>query len=57
MQTSSEYDNTGNYVTETNEQGSTTKYAYDASSNKTAVTDGNGNGTITPMIRTEMYCQ
>lgn len=46
MQTSSEYDNTGNYVTsETNEQGSTTKYAYDANGNKTAVTDGNGNVT------------
>ena len=31
MQTSSEYDSTGNYVTsETNEQGSTTKYSYDA---------------------------
>ena len=30
MQTSSEYDSTGNYVTsETNEQGSTTKYSYD----------------------------
>ena len=47
MQTSSEYDNTGNYVTsETNEQGSTTKYSYDANGNKTAVTDGNGNVTI-----------
>ena len=46
MQTSSEYDSTGNYVTsETNEQGSTTKYAYDTSGNKTAVTDGNGNVT------------
>ena len=46
MQTSSEYDNTGNYVTsETNEQGSTTKYSYDANGNKTAVTDGNGNVT------------
>ena len=46
MQTSSEYDNTGNYVTsETNEQGSTTKYAYDTNGNKTAVTDGNGNVT------------
>ena len=46
MQTSSEYDSTGNYVTaETNEQGSTTKYAYDANGNKTAVTDGNGNVT------------
>ena len=44
MQTSSEYDSTGNYVTsETNEQGSTTQYAYDANGNKTAVTDGNGN--------------
>ena len=46
MQTSSEYDSTGNYVTsETNEQGSTTKYSYDANGNKTAVTDGNGNVT------------
>ena len=46
MQTSSEYDNTGNYVTsETNEQGCTTKYSYDANGNKTAVTDGNGNVT------------
>ena len=46
MQTSSEYDNTGNYVTsETNEQGSTTKYSYDTNGNKTAVTDGNGNVT------------
>ena len=46
MQTSSEYDSTGNYVTsETNERGSTTKYAYDANGNKTAVTDGNGNVT------------
>ena len=46
MQTSSEYDSAGNYVTsETNEQGSTTKYAYDANGNKTAVTDGNGNVT------------
>ena len=46
MQTSSEYDSTGNYVTsETNEHGSTTKYAYDANGNKTAVTDGNGNVT------------
>ena len=33
MQTSSEYDSTGNYVTsETNEQGSTTQYAYDGMS-------------------------
>jgi len=46
MQTSSEYDSTGNYVTsEINEQGSTTKYSYDANGNKTAVTDGNGNVT------------
>ena len=46
MQTSSEYDSTGNYVTsETNELGSTTKYAYDTNGNKTAVTDGNGNVT------------
>ena len=34
MQTSSEYDSTGNYVTsETNEQGSTTKYSYDTNGN------------------------
>lgn len=46
MQTSSEYDSTGNYVTtETNEQGSTTRYSYDTNGNKTAVTDGNGNVT------------
>ena len=46
MQTSSEYDSTGNYViSETNEQGSTTQYAYDSNGNKTAVTDGNGNVT------------
>ncbi len=46
MQTSSEYDSTGNYVTsETNEQGSTTQYAYNTNGNKTAVTDGNGNVT------------
>ena len=38
MQTSSEYDSTGNYVTsETNEQGSTAKYAYDANGNITEI--------------------
>ena len=41
MQTSSEYDNTGNYVTsETNEQGSTTKYSYDANGNPLTYRDG-----------------
>ena len=41
MQTSSEYDNTGNYVTsETNEQGSTTQYAYDANGNPLTYRDG-----------------
>ena len=38
MQTSSEYDSTGNYVTsKTNEQGSTTQYAYDANGNITEI--------------------
>ena len=46
MQTSSEYDSTGNYVTaETNEQGSTTKYAYDVNGNVTSVTDADDNVT------------
>ena len=46
MQTSSEYDSTGNYVTsETNEQGSTTKYAYDVNGNVTSVTDADENVT------------
>ena len=41
MQTSSEYDSTGNYVTsETNEQGSTTKYSYDANGNPLTYRDG-----------------
>ena len=41
MQTSSEYDSTGNYVTsETNEQGSTSKYAYDANGNPLTYRDG-----------------
>ena len=41
MQTSSEYDNTGNYVTsETNEQGSTTKYSYDEIGNPLTYRDG-----------------
>ena len=41
MQTSSEYDSTGNYVTsETNEQGSTTQYAYDANGNPLTYRDG-----------------
>ena len=41
MQTSSEYDSTGNYVTsETNEQGSTTKYSYDANGNALTYRDG-----------------
>ena len=46
MQTSSEYDSTGNYVTaETNEQGSTTHYVYDANGNVTSVTDADENVT------------
>ena len=46
MQTSSEYDSTGNYVTaETNEQGSTTHYVYDANGNVTSVTDADDNVT------------
>ena len=41
MQTSSEYDNTGNYVTsETNELGSTTKYSYDEIGNPLTCRDG-----------------
>ncbi len=41
MQTSSEYDNTGNYVTsETNEQGSITKYSYDEIGNPLTYRDG-----------------
>ena len=41
MQTSSEYDNTGNYVTsETNELGSTTKYSYDEIGNPLTYRDG-----------------
>ena len=46
MQTSSEYDSTGNYVTsETNEQGSTTHYVYDVNGNVTSVTDSDDNVT------------
>ena len=46
MQTSSEYDSTGNYVTaETNEQGSTTHYVYDINGNVTSVTDSDDNVT------------
>lgn len=46
MQTSSEYDSTGNYVTsETNEQGSTTHYVYDVNGNVTSVTDADDNVT------------
>ena len=46
MQTSSEYDSTGNYVTsETNEQGSTTKYSYDKNGNVTSITDADDNVT------------
>ena len=46
MQTSSEYDSTGNYVTsETNEQGSTTHYVYDVNGNVTSVTDADENVT------------
>ena len=56
MQTSSEYDSTVNYVTsETNEQGSTTKYSYDANGNKTAVTDGNGNVTKLDICSSVVY--
>ena len=45
MQTSSEYDSTGNYVTsETNEQGSTTQHAYDANGN---ITEIKQNGKLT----------
>ena len=46
MQTNSEYDSTGNYVTaETNEQGSTTHYAYDVNGNVTSITDAEDNVT------------
>lgn len=46
MQTGSEYDSTGNYVTsETNEQGSTTQYAYDVNGNMTSITDADENVT------------
>ena len=46
MQTSSEYDSTGNYVTsETNEQGSTTHYVYDVNGNVTLITDADDNVT------------
>ena len=44
MQTSSEYDSTGNYVTsETNEQGSTTHYVYDVNGDVTSITDADEN--------------
>ena len=57
MQTSSEYDNTGNYVTsETNEQGSTTKYSYDTNGNPLSYRDGMSfeweNGRILKKINT-----
>ena len=46
MQTSSEYDSTGNYGTsETNEQGSTTHYVYDVNGNVTSITDADDNVT------------
>ena len=46
MQTSSEYDSTGNYVpAETNEQGSTTHYVYDVNGNVTSITDADDNVT------------
>ena len=46
MQTSSEYDSTGNYVTsETNEQGSTTHYVYDVNGDVTSITDADENVT------------
>ena len=46
MQTSSEYDSTGNYVTaETNEQGSTTHYVYDINGDVTSITDADENVT------------
>lgn len=46
MQTSSEYDSTGNYVTaETNEQGSTAQYVYDVNGNVTSITDADDNVT------------
>lgn len=46
MQTSLEYDSTGNYVTsETNEQGSTTHHVYDVNGNVTSITDADENVT------------
>lgn len=46
MQTSSEYNSTGNYVTaETNEQGSTTHYVYDVNGKVTSITDADENVT------------
>lgn len=46
MQTSSEYDGTGNYlISKTNSQGSTTKYAYDVNGNVTSITDAEDNVT------------
>ena len=46
MQTSTEYDSTGNYATsETDEAGNTVTYTYDTNGNKTSVTDGKGNTT------------
>ncbi len=44
MQTSSAYDNTGNYLaSKTDEAGNTVTYTYDANGNTTSVTDGEGN--------------
>ena len=46
MQTSSEYDDTGNYMTsKMNFRGSTTQYAYDVNGNVTSVTDSDDNVT------------
>lgn len=57
MQTSSEYDSTGNYVTsEINEQGSTAKYSYDTNGNPLSYRDGMSfeweNGRILKNINT-----
>ena len=46
MQTSSEYDDTGNYMTsKMNFQGSTTHYVYDVNGNVTSITDADDNVT------------